>query len=185
MNLLFAFLLIACPGIYLNNAPILQHMRTESKVNMYVENKNFSSVNSVIKNLYQSLTYIHGKEPNLKEFKKLFIKGARLIHVKNDKYVTMTPDTFAVQFKNQINNGFLKSYVEHEVSRKTDTLGNVVHVFSMYKANFMTDNGTGHEHGINSIQLMKSNGRWWIVSILWDEANSNNQIPPKFLDTSK
>lgn len=185
MNLLFVFLLIACPGVYSGNPSIRQPEKTETGTSPYFESKNFSTINSIVKNLYQSLTYEHGKEPNLKEFKQLFIKGARLVHVKNHKYVTMTPDSFAVQFKNQIDNGVLKSYVEHEVSRKTDTLGNVVHVFSTYKTNFMTDNGIGHSHGINSIQLLKSNGRWWIVSILWDEANSNNPIPPKYLDISR
>lgn len=35
--------------------------------------------------------------------------------------------------------------------------------------------------GINSIQLLKKNGRWWVVSVFWDNASEDNPIPAEYL----
>ena len=34
--------------------------------------------------------------------------------------------------------------------------------------------------GINSVQLVKREGRWYILSITWDEENTAGPLPPKY-----
>ena len=31
--------------------------------------------------------------------------------------------------------------------------------------------------GVNSIQLMKDGGRWWVVTIFWDAEREGNPVP--------
>lgn len=179
MKSLAVVILILSPHLFTMHK---QWNRNENTANTFVQKKQYSSIDAVVQDLYKSLTYEHNKKPEWKNFRQLFIKGARLIHVKGRKYTSMTPDTFAIRFNKQIEDGFLKSFREREVSRKTDSLGHIVHVFSLYRARYWTENGQGKENGVNSIQLIKNDGRWWITSILWDESNSKNPIPPRFLD---
>ncbi len=184
MKTLVTILLFLSPHLSLATTTKPYRAYTPGNIHSEFQNNNYTSINSVIENLYSSLTYEHGKMPDWSRFKQLFIKGARLVHVKNGKYTTITPDSFAIRFNKQIDDGFLKSFRERETSRKTDSLKQVVHIFSMYRANYLTDDGMGKQKGMNSIQLIKSNGRWWITSILWDESSSKNLATPRYLDVS-
>ena len=35
--------------------------------------------------------------------------------------------------------------------------------------------------GVNSIQLVRQDGRWWVVTILWDVERPDQPIPPPYL----
>ena len=35
--------------------------------------------------------------------------------------------------------------------------------------------------GINSIQLVEQDGRWWVVSILWQDERFGDAVPPQYL----
>ncbi len=182
MKTLAIILLFFIPQLSVAKTANLHQEVTTCNIHSVYQKDRYTSINSVIRKLYSSLTYEHGKMPDWNLFKQLFIKGARLVHVYNGKYSTITPDSFAIRFNKKIADGFLKSFRERELSRKTDSLRQVVHVFSFYRAHYLTEDGMGKQKGINSIQFMKSNGRWWITSILWDESSLKNQTSPRYLD---
>ena len=69
-------------------------------------------------------------------------------------------------------NGFF----ENEVGREENRFGEIAHVWSAYE--FMsTKNGDPEQRGINSIQLVFDQGRWWITNILWNSERPDNTIP--------
>ena len=35
--------------------------------------------------------------------------------------------------------------------------------------------------GINSIQLVKAQGRWWIASLIWEDEREGLALPEKYL----
>ena len=38
---------------------------------------------------------------------------------------------------------------------------------------------------INSIQMVRKDGRWWITSIIWDEETGAGPVPAKYLPTTR
>ena len=72
--------------------------------------------------------------------------------------------------------GFAEEAIHNEVRR----YGDVANVFSTYQKRFYgSDEILGR--GLNSFQLVFRDGRWWIVSIVWDEENGAGPLPAPFL----
>lgn len=76
----------------------------------------------------------------------------------------------------ELDKGFAEEDIWHEVHR----FGDVAHVFSAYQKHYYgEDDILGR--GVNSYQLVFREGRWWIVSVVWDEESSAGPIPSEYL----
>jgi hypothetical protein len=64
--------------------------------------------------------------------------------------------------------------------RKMHSYGSIVQAFSTYESRDDLD-GKPIARGINSIQLLKKDDRWWIVNVMWDNESKRNPIPEEFL----
>ena len=71
-------------------------------------------------------------------------------------------------------------FFEYEIHRVTHVMGKIAHVFSTYEAR-RTPDGPVFKRGVNSVELVYANDRWWIVAGLWDAERDGNPIPPEFL----
>lgn len=75
---------------------------------------------------------------------------------------------------------FMRSpFYEIELGREVQRFGEIAHVFSAYETR-LSPNGPAIERGINSIQLTYTDGRWWIVNILWNAESDKYPLPKKF-----
>jgi predicted metalloprotease with PDZ domain len=73
------------------------------------------------------------------------------------------------------------SFTEKEIGRTVNQFGNIAQVFTSYEYEAGT-NPPAHKRGINSIELVKENGRWFIMSITWDEESKEQPIPSAYLN---
>lgn len=67
-------------------------------------------------------------------------------------------------------------FYEWEVSRREERFGNIAHVWSAYEGS-RTRGGEIILRGVNSIQLYHDGDRWWVVSMLWDNAPTEVKLP--------
>ncbi len=58
-----------------------------------------------------------------------------------------------------------EGFTERELARRVEVYGNLAQVWSSYDGRTAT--GTFQTRGINSFQLVRTNGRWLVASILW------------------
>jgi hypothetical protein len=75
-------------------------------------------------------------------------------------------------------------YTEKEVARRTESYGNIAHVWSTYEGR----RGNSTEptsRGIYSAQLLKDKDRWWIVNLFWDFERAESPIPDRYLTSPK
>ncbi|MFK7905504.1 MAG: peptidase M61 [Chitinophagales bacterium] len=80
---------------------------------------------------------------------------------------------------------FLESgFYEIETGRIIEEFNGIAQVFSSYETRTEIDKEP-FTKGINSIQLVQDEGRWWIVNILWGTASEEHQIPKKYLKNGK
>lgn len=81
-----------------------------------------------------------------------------------------------------------RSFYEVETARKTQIFGQIAHVFSSYLAKDTPESKDVIFRGINMIHLwhdgvIGKNGRWWIMSIIWDNEREGVSIEPDWFDT--
>ena len=73
-----------------------------------------------------------------------------------------------------------RGFFETEIARRVEQYGDIAHVFSTYEAR-QSENGPVFMRGINSFQLVRHDGRWWVVSIMWQAETPQNPIPAGYL----
>lgn len=141
-----------------------------------------SSPERIVAALYDVISGPAGQARDWNRFRGLFAPGARLIPaaprrdgaapaaLSPDDYVARTSDAFA-------KNGFF----EREIARRVEAFGTIAHVFSTYESRRAADEARPFARGINSIQLMRHDGRWWIVTVMWDQERPENPVPASYL----
>ncbi|RYY89078.1 MAG: peptidase M61 [Chitinophagaceae bacterium] len=73
-----------------------------------------------------------------------------------------------------------QGFYEEELGRQVQQFGNVATVASAYQYRF-TPGGKVEQRGVNYLTLVKSNGRWWIANISWQDEEGGLVIPAELL----
>ena len=142
-----------------------------------------ASPEAIVAALYDVISGPSGQARDWDRFRGLFAPGARLVPAAPRKDgsapVALSPDDYVTR----TSNAFMKTgFFEREVSRKVDGFGTILHVFSTYESKRAAADEKPFARGINSIQLMQHGGRWWIVTVMWDQERPDNPIPAKYLE---
>ena len=134
--------------------------------------------------LYDVITGPSSQARDWNRFRSLFLPGARLI------YLQVTPDGNAIahplpveDFIRLAGPGYTQGagFWETGIGRRIDRFGNVAHVFSAYESRTTAPDGPVAARGINTVQLVRQQGRWWVASMTWDEERPDNPIPAEYL----
>ena len=139
-----------------------------------------SSPEAIVKAMYDTISGPAG-ERNWQRERSLFLPGARLIPIGkrihgNDGLRVLTVD----EWIDDVSEFFAENdFWESEITSHVDRFGNMAQVFSTYEARDRED-GAPIGRGINSIQLVFDEERWWIVSVMWDNESRENPIPGEF-----
>ena len=129
----------------------------------------FSSIDGIVKALYESITFREGDEFDAEGFRSLFMADAPFIRMQPAGPNRMNLDSFVESFKERIRTGALTSFYEAELSRKSESYGSIAQVFSTYEKGMSTNDPARYIRGINSLQLFHDGERWWIASIVWQD----------------
>ncbi len=145
-----------------------------------------SSVDAIVRALYESVSFAPGAQPDYKRLRSLFHPEGRLIPPKGErdgKVPVLAMDAFIKKSREYvIMTGMeARGFFEKEVHRATESFGNIVHLFSTYESRHTSKESAPVQRGINSIQLVKDAGRWWVLTILWDIERPEEKIPQKYL----
>ena len=76
-----------------------------------------------------------------------------------------------------------EGFTERELGRRVELWGGLATAWSAYDGR--TANGSFHERGINSFQLVKVDGKWLVASILWQEETTENPLPANLIKGMK
>lgn len=142
-----------------------------------------SSIDAIVAAVYDVISGPAGKKRDWDRMRSLFVPGARLIPTgprQAGGYGSrvLTPEDYVAR-GNEI---FEKEgFFEKETARRTETFGNIAHIFSTYEARHNADDPKPFVRGINSMQLMNDGKRWWIVTIFWQAEDAKNPLPEKYL----
>ncbi|MBI4810087.1 MAG: hypothetical protein HY800_01305 [Ignavibacteriales bacterium] len=150
------------------------------------EPSDVSTIDGLIKALYESVTFVSGRQPDFTRFRSLFRPRALVIPHRTDKTAGVEVVDVELYVKNSVEKIVLtgmerKGNVITEIARRTLSFGNIVHVFSTFESKTKRDDPAPIERGIYSIQILRASHRWWIVSLMWEMERPDLPLPRAYL----
>jgi hypothetical protein len=141
------------------------------------------SMDAIIAALYDVISGPAGKKRDWNRMRSLFIPGARLIPTAKRPTGEISSRVLDVDGYIEASGEYLEKngFFEKEIARRTETFGNIAHVFSTYEGRNKADDPKPFLRGINSIQLMNDGKRWWVVTVFWQPEGTDNPLPEKYL----
>lgn len=141
----------------------------------------FTTADGIIAALYGAISFPKGGSADIDSLRQVFIPEGRLLIPKRDQPAaqSMGVEQFIARCKTVFAGDRFrgKGFRETEINRQGFRYGNIMHILSVYEAAMTDDAETIIGRGINSIQLHWENGRWWIVSMVWDDERPDNPLP--------
>lgn len=134
------------------------------------------NIDDVIAEMYDIVSFEPGQRPDWSRQEKIFVPNARLVRVRDEGVFEFDVLTFQQNFDAMIDSGELPSFWEAEIWRETRQYDDVVHMLSAYD----TRRRRGGEflgRGVNSIQLFRRGGHWWISAMIWRREGATVRIP--------
>jgi hypothetical protein len=131
--------------------------------------------------LYAAISFRPGGKPDLDRLKGLFRLPGILVNNNGEEPVVWDVEGFVHTYGQQIDGGSVHSFMEEEITDRTELFGAVAHRFSTYQARFRGEDSAAVIQGINSIQFIKTGGAWRVVSIIWNDQKEGLPIPEQYL----
>ena len=127
---------------------------------------------SIVKAVYSVISGPAGEKRNWERFRSLFdAKGSMCAIVKNtsNKWVSipMTPEEYIEKSGPTLER---YGFFERESKRKSIRTLDIVNILSDYESRMKPDDKESFEKGTNSFQLYSDGKRWYVHSILWQDA---------------
>jgi hypothetical protein len=148
------------------------------------------TVDHVVASLYEVISGAAGKPRDWDRFRSLFLPDGRLGVIRPETPATkdaparkgdtvlLTPDMYV-----QRDDPYFKAngFFERSIANRVEVFGNLVHVWSTYESRHAQQDSQPFARGINSIQIVHAQGRFWVASIFWDEERPGLTLPAKYL----
>lgn len=133
------------------------------------------TIDGVMSALYESISFLPGDQPDYPRWRSLFADAAR-VHTGSTKSQVLTIDQYLRAFHhNLVQNGLsARGLLQQELERRGDDFGEIVNVFSQYAAWHTADDPRPFGRGVNSLQFLVKQGRWWIVNVIWDDERAED-----------
>jgi predicted metalloprotease with PDZ domain len=135
-----------------------------------------ASIDAIINTTYDVISGPAGPR-NWNRFYSLFLPEAKMGAVAKtpgkESVMTFTP----VQYQKMNAPHFASSgFYEEELNRKVMQFGNVATVQSSYQYR-LQPTGSVQQRGVNYFTLVKSNGRWWVSNLVWQDETNDLPLP--------
>jgi len=148
------------------------------------------TVDHLVTSLYDVISGAAGKPRDWDRFRSLFLPDGRLGVVRPEAPATkdapariadavfLTPDMYV-----QRDDPYFKThgFFERSIANRVEVFGNLIDVWSTYESRHGEHDSQPFTRGINSIQIVYAQERFWIASILFDEERPGLTLPKKYL----
>jgi len=143
-----------------------------------------ASPEAIVLAAYESIQRQPGENFQWDRFRSLFAPDATLIpntEQRGGAFDVISPEGFIdwIDSVTTIGGPDDRGFSEEEIHHVVERYGDIAQVMSTYQKHFWGDDEI-LGRGINAFQLVQNEGRWWIVSIVWDEEPGAGPIPSKY-----
>ncbi len=138
------------------------------------------AIGAALDSVYGVISGPAGQARDWAKMRTLFTTDARLTSIGSKGVQGGTVEDYIVKSgPSLVKSGF----TERELSRRVEVFGDLAHAWSSYEG---TGNGGKFKvRGINSVQLVRQNGRWLVQSIFWQHESPLRPLPTDMLGAAK
>jgi hypothetical protein len=126
-------------------------------------------LDTMMRTFYGAISFNDSCAPDWSRMTELFSAHARITRLTPEGIDYMDPVSFRGFAEELIEVGAYTSFYEHEIARRVDRFGDVIHIASAYETKISPHASDFIERGINSLQLIREKGSWRILSLCWDD----------------
>jgi hypothetical protein len=152
--------------------------------------RDVDTVDHLVASLYEVISGAAGKPRDWVRFRSLFLPDGRLgaarpeipatkdTPARKGDAVFLTPDMYVER-----DDPYFKThgFFERGIANRAEEFGNLIHVWSTYESRHAENDARPFTRGINSIQIVHAEGRFWIASLIDDEERPGLALPEKYL----
>jgi hypothetical protein len=138
-----------------------------------------------VRAIYRLLSGAAGEARDWQRFRGCFTRDGRMMPLRA-RDGSFAPESLAVDDYIASRTPVLVAmdFYEDEIACRVDVFGDMAHVLSSYRAR-RSPGGPPFMRGVNSIQLMRQDGRWLIASVIWDTERPDNPLPASLLGSGE
>jgi hypothetical protein len=139
----------------------------------------YQKIDDVIEDLYDVISGPAG-ERDWDRMRNLFHDDALMGSIRKNNAGELVYASFSLEeyIKRSATYFLENGFFESEIGSSSQSYGELVHRFSAYESRH-TEKDPVFRRGINSIQLVYTKNRWWIVSIQWNSERDDLPLPKK------
>ena len=131
-----------------------------------------AGIDAAIRGVYEVISGPPGQKRDFDRMRSLFAPGATMKAIGPKGLHGGSVEDYIARDKDILER---EGFTERELGRRLQVWGGLATAWSSYDGR--TANGSFHERGINSFELVKIDGKWMIASILWQEETPDNPLP--------
>lgn len=134
------------------------------------------AIDALIKALYDVISFDEGGEPDWSRMQALFSRHARITRITPDGTDYLDVSGFQELAKESFELGVYTRFFETEVLRDERRFGGLAHVLSAYETRHNPSAAEPFARGVNSLQLIREDEAWKVLSLFWDEERVDNPL---------
>lgn len=144
----------------------------------------FDTATGLVAALYDEVTFPPGSTPDWDRVRSMFLDRATIVlRTGREETTVFTVDGFVQDFvdfierANVVETGFRETILRSE----SLVFGDIAHLLVLYEAH-IPGSDRPPLRGVDSFQLVRKSGRWWIVSVTNELPNPDRPLPPALRD---
>jgi hypothetical protein len=123
----------------------------------------------LLSRLYEVISFSEGGEPDWSGMSEVFSAHAHITRVTPEGTDYFDLPTFQAMAQEMLRLGAYTAFHEQEVACRVECFGNIAHVASAYETKRDPEARACLSRGINSLQLVRENDNWRVLSLCWDD----------------
>ena len=142
--------------------------------------EDLAQIDHLISEFYRVICFEEGGAPDFECLKALFSPHARITRITPEGIDHLDVMGFGNMVRELLELGAFTAFYEHELSRKSHRFGRVYHIASAYETKASPESLDYLERGVNSLQVLREQDGWRIVSLCWDSGSHEPDGPSMF-----
>ncbi|MXV50631.1 hypothetical protein GS399_06570 [Pedobacter sp. HMF7647] len=139
------------------------------------------NIDHLTESFYKSISFDQEHYPNFDLLQDLFLGTGNLLNNTFEKPLEFTVQSFAQAMMQQIEAGNTSFFAQQEIADKTEIFGKIAQRRSVYEYSFKREQIERWPRGVNYIEYVFKNERWFITSMVWCDETDLCKIPEEWL----
>ncbi len=140
------------------------------------------SVDAIVSAVFHVISGPKGKARDWDRMRSLFHQDGRLVAMVRGKdglrSSLMKVDDYVARSGAALERD---GFFEQELARQVHEHGDLAQVWSTYECRRALDDAKPFLRGIDAFTLVREKGRWWVLSLVWEQEADSGELPAKYL----